>query len=315
MRQSLFKDFNLFQPRPIKVVLLYLAMTLIWIFEAPTLTGLFVSHIHLRAGVIDTLVNGTFLLVTAIMIFLLFRRQLTLHTDSQNQYEMLFHSNPTPMWIFEKKSLRFLQVNNTATCIYGYSAEEFKRMSMLDITSPDDRDKIVLGVKNMFYNYNPSANYEHVKKNGELFTAKITSHKIYFQNRDCIMVMAEDVTLQDVQDKALKLLCDAEKEYKEELEANIKQLTATLQEKQRLADVILDQNAVLKKLAWTNSHIVRKPIASIISLVELAESATSMEEIKELNSFIGVCSKELDSITKEVSQEINNRNLDGFMEV
>jgi PAS domain S-box-containing protein len=424
------KHLNLLQSRPIKVVFLYVAMTLLWILEGPKLIVLLLASTSLKVDSLKVMVDGGFILTTAIMIFFAIRRQLTLHIDSKNQYKMLFHSNPTPMWIYSRRSLKFLQVNNTAICIYGYTAEEFKKMSILDITSPEDQDKTVQQVKNMFYNYNPSGNFEHIKKNGDVFTAKITSHKIYFQNQDCVMVMAEDVTLQHLQDKALLLLSEAEKEYKEELEANIKQLTATLEEKQRLAEVIdriynmviitdpngvitwvneafinttgysfddavgkthsflygsnpdfgteekiiqsvknkdfsvievinysktgqgywvemtispiynckddvvryisvqniiterklrdvqiMEQNTVLKKLAWTNSHIVRKPIASILSLVELGEYAESIEELREMHHFIGVCSRELDSITKEVSQEINNRNLGGFMEV
>jgi PAS domain S-box-containing protein len=430
MRTGVFREVNLIQSRPIKVVLLYVAMSLICIFEAPKLIRLSISLTHMNDGVSEALIDGSILLVTAIMIFLAIKRQLTLQVKSKDQYEMLFDSNPTPMWIYDRKTLKFLQANNTATCIYGYTTEEFRKMSILDITSPDDHYNTVQHVKNMLYNYNPSGNFEHVKKSGDLFTAKVTSHKIYFQNKDCVMAMAEDVTLQHLQDKALKLLCDAEKEYKEELEANIKQLTATLEEKQRLAEVIdrihnmviitdptgvitwvneafisttgysfdesvgkthqflhgpnpdcamqkrimdsvknkdfsvlelinytkggsgywvemtispiyngkkevvryisvqniitqrklrdvqiQEQNMVLKKLAWTNSHTVRRPIASIISLVELGEYAANMEEIKEINVFIAACSRELDDITKEVSQEINSRNLDGFVEV
>jgi PAS domain S-box-containing protein len=429
MRDSVFKDMNLVQSRAMKLALLYCAMTLIWIFEGPKVIGFLVAHFPVKLERFEFLVNGSFFLVMATIIFFVVRRNLTLDTRSKDQYEMLFHGNPTPMWIFNRKSLRFLQVNNTATCIYGYSAEEFKTMSILDITSKDDHAEAVQQVKNMIYNYNPSGNFEHVKKNGDLITAKITAHKINFQNQDCVMVMAEDVTLQCLQDKALKLLCDAEKEYKEDLEANIKQLTATLEEKQRLAEVIdrihnmviitdpngvitwvneafinttgfsfeeavgethrflqganpdnalekiseciknkdftpfeeinytkdgrgywvettispiyncgndlvryisvqniiterklrdvqiVEQNTVLKKLAWTNSHTVRKPIASILSLVELGEYAESIDEIREIHSFISTCSVELDNITKEVSQDINSRNLGGFMEV
>jgi PAS domain S-box-containing protein len=430
MTGGVFKYINLLQSRPIKVVFLYIVMTLLWVLGAPILVNLLVPLLHIEREVVKPIVDCCFILLTAILIFLAIRRQLSLHIKSKNQYKLLFQSNPMPMWIFDRKTLKILQVNRTALHIYGYSAEEFKRMSMLDITSTDDHDRTIQQVKNMYYNYNPSGKFEHIKKNGELFTAKITAHKLHFQNRDCVMVMSEDVTIQHLQDNALQLLCEAEKEYKEELEANIKQLTATLEEKQRLAEVIdriynmvfitdpagvitwvnkafinttgysfeeligktndflhgpspdyamqekmmesvknkefsvfevinytksgqkywvemtispiyncenevvryisvqniiterklrdlqiQEQNKVLKKLAWTNSHTVRKPIASILSLVELGEYAMSIEEMREIHSFIGVCSRELDNITKEVSQEINNRNLDGFMEV
>ncbi|WP_407429084.1 hypothetical protein, partial [Arcticibacter sp.] len=84
----------------------------------------------------------------------------------------------------------------------------------------------------------------------------------------------------------------------------------------KLRDVqITEQNTVLKKLAWTNSHLVRKPVASVLGLVELGKTAENVEELKEIQALIEVCSTELDSITKEVATEIYNRNFDGFTAV
>ncbi|WP_432713952.1 hypothetical protein [Pedobacter sp.] len=78
---------------------------------------------------------------------------------------------------------------------------------------------------------------------------------------------------------------------------------------------IVEQNSVLKKLAWSNSHLVRKPIASILSLVDLGKDMENTEELKEIHHLINRCSVELDNITKEVSAQIDSRNLEGFIEL
>jgi PAS domain S-box-containing protein len=51
---------------------------------------------------------------------------------------MLFESHPQPMWAFDLETLRFLAVNEAAVLHYGYTREEFLRMTILDIRPPED---------------------------------------------------------------------------------------------------------------------------------------------------------------------------------
>ena len=41
------------------------------------------------------------------------------------QAPVLFAGNPLPMWIYDVKSLRFLEVNESTERQYGYTREEF----------------------------------------------------------------------------------------------------------------------------------------------------------------------------------------------
>jgi K+-sensing histidine kinase KdpD len=41
--------------------------------------------------------------------------------ESEKRYRLLFDSNPLPMWVFDRETLRFLAVNKAATQCYGYS--------------------------------------------------------------------------------------------------------------------------------------------------------------------------------------------------
>ncbi|WP_207423879.1 PAS domain-containing protein [Desertivirga brevis] len=50
---------------------------------------------------------------------------------SEEQYKYLFFSNPNPMWIYDLGTLNFLECNNAAVRQYGYSEEEFKKMTIL----------------------------------------------------------------------------------------------------------------------------------------------------------------------------------------
>ena len=69
------------------------------------------------------------------------------------------------------------------------------------------------------------------------------------------------------------------------------------------------QNKLLRKMSWTNSHAIRKPVASIISLVELSKQMTDPDELNAVHRLIGVCSQELDEITREVSKMMADASL------
>src|SRR5256885_4434877 len=49
------------------------------------------------------------------------------------RYRMLFESSPLPMWVLDDESLRFVAVNDAALTLYGYSREEFLKMSAADL--------------------------------------------------------------------------------------------------------------------------------------------------------------------------------------
>jgi len=56
--------------------------------------------------------------------------------DSELRYRMLFDIHPHPMWVVENKTLRFLAVNQAALDQYGYTREEFLKMTAEQLRYP-----------------------------------------------------------------------------------------------------------------------------------------------------------------------------------
>src|SRR5262249_11988479 len=48
---------------------------------------------------------------------------------SAQQFQLLFDSNPHPMWVYDAETWRFLAVNDAAIDHYGYTREEFLAMT------------------------------------------------------------------------------------------------------------------------------------------------------------------------------------------
>src|SRR5690606_32537690 len=58
--------------------------------------------------------------------------------DSQKQYKMLFDLNPMPMWVYDRLTMQFLDVNEAALREYGYSRQSFLALNIFDIRPEDD---------------------------------------------------------------------------------------------------------------------------------------------------------------------------------
>ncbi|MCK6615703.1 MAG: PocR ligand-binding domain-containing protein [Ignavibacteriaceae bacterium] len=114
--------------------------------------------------------------------------------ESEQKYRLLFESNPHPMWVYETKSLRFLEVNAAAVKKYGYSREEFLRMNLTDIRPAEDVPALFENVRNAQEEYSFSGEWIHKNKNGDLFTVEIISHSINFLGKEARLVLANDIS-------------------------------------------------------------------------------------------------------------------------
>src|SRR5688572_20123352 len=61
-----------------------------------------------------------------------------LQLDREGGYERLFQVAPTPMWVYDRDSLRFLVVNRAAVADYGYTEADYRSMTILDLCAPED---------------------------------------------------------------------------------------------------------------------------------------------------------------------------------
>lgn len=73
---------------------------------------------------------------------------------------------------------------------------------------------------------------------------------------------------------------------------------------------IKKQNKILKEAAWINSHEVRKPLASILGLIQLMQLADDEAEVMEYLSLLEICSNELDVVIKKAVNLVDVKDED-----
>jgi len=363
--------------------------------------------------------------IATIVLYRRLRKQQRQLILSEEQYRNLFDSNPNPMWIYHKKTLAFIAVNDAATIKYGYSRDEFLNMTIKDIRPAEDLVLLDESIKNDNGSTGKSDIWQHIRKSGEVFPVSIVSHNVWFNQGSCKMVMATDITLARKNEQILRDSYLKEKELREELAVNyelirksekenkfiaqvidrinnlvlvvtedgiiswvnraftdftgytadevigknpghilfgpetdsetIKRLIQSTQQKKYFSEElvnykksgesywtqlaispiydengnfqffmsvetiiterkekeqkILAQHAALQKIAWSNSHELRRPVCTILGLIAVLKDADCAEDRDHCLAALETCTWELDEMVKDINQRIDHLEL------
>jgi len=121
----------------------------------------------------------------------------------EQRYHLLFDRNPAPMWVYDEETLRFLNVNEAAVRQYGYSAEEFSKLTLADIRLPEDVPLMRHYARHLDNELRESRGWRHRRKDGSLFRVDISSHSLDLDGRRARIVLAVDVTERETAQAAL----------------------------------------------------------------------------------------------------------------
>jgi len=119
----------------------------------------------------------------------------TFYRDSDS-FNMIFDLAPLPMWVFDLESYKFLAVNKEATRHYGYTEDEFLKMTIKDIRPSEDVPQLEAAIKIARKRkeiYKESL-YRHKKKDGSVIHVQIKSNLIDFEGKKAEIVTAVDLT-------------------------------------------------------------------------------------------------------------------------
>jgi PAS domain S-box-containing protein len=135
------------------------------------------------------------------------RRARRALVKSEEQYRLLFTANPNPMFLFDEETLRFLAVNDAAVSHYGWSRDEFLRLSVLDIRPEEDR----VNAEQIIQDHREGrevlvGTIRHRRKDGSVRDMKVTASSIVFEERPARLCLMMDVTEQKKAEEEKALL-------------------------------------------------------------------------------------------------------------
>ena len=123
---------------------------------------------------------------------------------SESVFRLLFSHNPLPTWVMDDETLQFVQVNDAAVRQYGFSEDEFSRISLFDIRPENQRSP---GEVHSEENDGPGRFQgvcKHRKKDGKIFEVEMISHQLDHAGRRVRLVVAQDISERHILEQQLR---------------------------------------------------------------------------------------------------------------
>ena len=187
--------------------------------------------------------------------------------QSENRFYKMFSDNTAAMYFIDPDTRTFIDVNPACEKLYGWSRAEFldKKISDVNVSA----ENVNWQIEKLQEERSGFFVCKHSKKDGSLMDLEISSCMIIVDNQEIIYEIVHDIT-----------------------------------ERNQYYAAVSDQNKLLKDIAWTQSHVVRAPLARIMGLVDLLED----EDFQELNqteiiALINESASELDGIIRNITNQ------------
>lgn len=122
--------------------------------------------------------------------------------QSQKNYYTLFNRIADPVFLFDKQTKLFIDFNEAALRIYGYSAIELRAMTPFDLHPPDELDKVRQNIDSR--NVDQSNIYSHLTRDGSRIDVEILSDETEWQGRPAWISIVRNITKRRQVEKALE---------------------------------------------------------------------------------------------------------------
>ncbi|MFZ4056525.1 MAG: PAS domain-containing protein [Ferruginibacter sp.] len=196
-----------------KIVLFYSAFSAVYIYASDYFLKIFTSDIELLTK-IQTFKGLGFILITALMLYFLVKHYIDTTSNyyqqiidvqhisdiklnhSREEYMHLFNHSPLPMWIIDIETLQFILINEAACNIYGYTAEEYAQLTLMDIKLLEDEAKLneVFEIAVESDTFSIPRIIRHKKKDGQMIHVKVKTSFLIFEGRKVRLASAVDVS-------------------------------------------------------------------------------------------------------------------------
>ena len=188
--------------------------------------------------------------------------------EREENYRALFEINPLPMWLRDPDTLYFMAVNDAALRQYGYSREEFLRMTVRDILAPEEVGSIAE------FRWDRSSGIEpwnagvrkHRRKDGTFLWVEVSGRDIVTAGRRLRLILAHDVTERKRVEEEHRFLAEASAILGSSLDYEVTLPSLARLAVPQLGDCcvidLLDEQSAIRRVAVSHADPEKEPLLS-----------------------------------------------------
>ena len=114
--------------------------------------------------------------------------------ESEERYRQIFVLTPLPMFLRGEESMKFVDANDACLEMYGYTREEWLKLTVVDVQLPDERRRFEHEVGGLPDGKVERLHKKHMRKNGEAFDVEIFSYPTRFGTESVRLALVRDIT-------------------------------------------------------------------------------------------------------------------------
>jgi PAS domain S-box-containing protein len=184
---------------------LYIVLGLAWIILGDYIVFAEMGDNKNAVKFFQNIKGVAYVLLSAIVIFLTTRFFIRKLINKETDYLKLFEKHPHPMWIFDEATNKFLDENEPAIELYGYSKEEFLKMSIFDIRSDSEKKRLKNHLESSNEDFHKNGIWKHTIKSGDELVIESSSFKLKYGEINARLVLLLDITEANAKSKKLDL--------------------------------------------------------------------------------------------------------------
>ena len=206
--------------------------------------------------------------------------------ESEEKYRRLFNTESDAIMIFDAETLEFIDVNESALSLYGYTREEFLKLRQPAITAEPEESEASIKKTLAGKLIRIPIRY-HKKKDGTIFSVEISAGTFTLKNRKVFFGVIRDITKRKLAEETLlnseKRLHYLSSQLITAQEKERRRISLELHDEmgQALTAISINVRSIEKELPSDLTPLIKEKIAEIYSLADQAS-----EQIRELSHYL-----------------------------
>ncbi|WBW99033.1 sensor histidine kinase [Oceanirhabdus sp. W0125-5] len=161
-----------------------------------------------------------FILVGVVLIITLMKHNIKLKSqevlESESKFRELFNNSNDVIFLHgfarDGKLNYFMETNDTACKLLGYSKEEFSSMTPFDIVPREFKDKVLCILKELKNDRSITFEIPFITKDGTILNMEVSKHLFYLNGEKVILSTARDITERKINEEKLR---ESEESYRQ----------------------------------------------------------------------------------------------------